>query len=333
MASVNFQKFKSAGDAKAQFRHSDKEERLRHQHANKQIDKSKSHINLQYKRDYAKTCEFYDKRIAELDKNGNSNRRKDRVTLMGIEVPVPEHLDVSDYGKWFSSVNHILQKRYGEKNIVNAYIHFDEQHDYLDSETGQMRTSRVHAHFYVIPEVDGSLNAKTLMTRKNFISLDNEIEKMSVMEFGCRFMTGSKKKSGKTVEQLKAESRVAEAEKRAAALERMTDRQQTDLGRRQRELDRRESELDEREALLERREIALKRSESDFQRKSEELAVEQQKAVTAQNKAKETISDCIRQVEGFRAEVNQKVHAVQRSGRKVPSDLESLQKRLDEFQF
>lgn len=334
MASVNFQKFKSAGDAKAQFRHSDKEERKKAKHANKQIDKSKSDRNMQYKRNYQQTCERYDERIKELDDNGNTNKRKDRVTLLGLEIPAPEGLQAKQHLAWFNRVNEIIRDRYGTKNVLNSYIHLDEQHDYIDPETGQKRTSRVHGHYYVVPEKNGKLDAKTLTLRKNMISLNNEIEKMTVQDFGCRFMTGSKKKSGKSVEQLKAESRVAEANREADRIEKAT-------AQRTAAIQQREDELDEREYTLKRRETALRRSESDFKQKQEKLVVEMEKAVTAQNRANETIrayeekkrkNDEV--VSKLVKRVQQKINAIQRvPGRKVPEEITQLQGELDGYQM
>lgn len=334
MASVNFQKFKSAGDAKAQFRHSDKEERKKAKHANKQIDKSKSDRNMQYKRNYQQTCERYDERIKELDDNGNTNKRKDRVTLLGLEIPAPEGLQAKQYLAWFNRVNEIIRDRYGSKNVLNSYIHLDEQHDYIDPETGQKRTSRVHGHYYVVPEKNGKLDAKTLTLRKNMISLNNEIEKMTVQDFGCRFMTGSKKKSGKSVEQLKAESRVAEANREADRIEKAT-------AQRTAAIQQREDELDEREYNLKRRETALRRSESDFKQKQERLAVEMEKAVTAQNRANETIKEYKEKkkkndevVSKLAKRVQQQINAIQRvPGRRVPEEITQLQGELDGYQM
>lgn len=334
MASVNFQKFKSAGDAKAQFRHSDKEERKKAKHANKQIDKSKSDRNMQYKRNYQQTCERYDERIKELDDNGNTNKRKDRVTLLGLEIPAPEGLQAKQYLAWFNRVNEIIRDRYGSKNVLNSYIHLDEQHDYIDPETGQKRTSRVHGHYYVIPEKNGKLDAKTLTLRKNMISLNNEIEKMTVQDFGCRFMTGSKKKSSKSVEQLKAESRIAEANREADRIEKAT-------AQRTAAIQQREDELDEREYNLKRRETALRRSESDFKQKQERLAVEMEKAVTAQNRANETIKEYKEKkkkndevVSKLVKRVQQQINAIQRvPGRRVPEEITQLQGELDGYQM
>ena len=54
----------------------------------------------------------------------------------------------------------MFQKEFGEKNIINAYLHVDEIHDYIDTATMQVRTSLAHIHCFVIPEVEGKLKGK-----------------------------------------------------------------------------------------------------------------------------------------------------------------------------
>ena len=100
--------------AKAQFRHCDKDARKETNHGNKEIDLQKSDMNIQYaSSSYESTCKRYDSRIKAIDEGGrNKNRRKDRVTLLGLEVPVPKDLPSSDYVKWFSRVNSIMRRRH-----------------------------------------------------------------------------------------------------------------------------------------------------------------------------------------------------------------------------
>ena len=260
MASVNFEKFKSVQSAKAQFRHCDKDARKETNHGNKEIDLQKSDMNIQFvSSSYESTCKRYDSRIKAIDEGGrNKNRRKDRVTLLGLEVPVPKDLPSSDYVKWFSRVNSIIEGRYGADNVMNAYIHFDEQHEYMDVRTREMTMSRVHGHFFVVPEINGKLNAKELTLRKNMISLNREIEKMTKNEFGVRFMTGEKRKSRDEVEDLKRKSREAEREARIRT---------------------RELQVKRLEADVRRQKDALERDRDDFERSKSNYEVERKNAI------------------------------------------------------
>ena len=62
----------------------------------------------------------------------------------------------------------------------------------------------------IIPEVDGKLNCKKMTLRKNMKELNREVDVMTQAEFGCSFLSGTKKKSTKKVEELKQESEYAE---------------------------------------------------------------------------------------------------------------------------
>ena len=66
--------------------------------------------------------------------------------------------------------------------------------------------SRSHLQCYVVPEHNGKLNGKWFSSRANMIKLNNSIHRMAPEQFGVTFMDGSKRKSRKTVEQLKNES-------------------------------------------------------------------------------------------------------------------------------
>lgn len=260
MSSVNFEKFKSAQAVKAQFRHCDKEARKETNHGNKEIDLQKSAMNIQYANStYESTCKRYDERIKAIDEGGrNKNKRKDRVTMLGLEVPAPKDLRSSDYVKWFDRVNSIIVGRYGSENVMNAYIHFDEQHEYMDVRTKTMEMSRVHGHFFVVPETNGKLNAKGLTLRKHMISLNREIEKMTNDEFGVKFMTGEKRKSVDEVEDLKRKSREAEREA---------------------QLEAREMQVKRLEADVRRQKDALERDRSDFERYKGNFEAERKNAI------------------------------------------------------
>lgn len=207
MASVNFEKLKTAQQVKACLRHCDKDERLKANHSNKHIDKSLTSNNLQYDDvNYEEACKFYDERLAELDSVEGANKRKDRVTCFGLEIPFPKDLNEADGEQWSNKVYDIVAEQYGEDNIVNIYLHRDEKHKYLRAEDGSQQISRDHIHIYVIPEIDGKLNGKAFSSKQNMLKLNNSIQKMTQVDYGIDFMDGSKKKSKESVESLKNKS-------------------------------------------------------------------------------------------------------------------------------
>lgn len=225
MASAKFEggKYHGATEAKAHMRHDDITPEARAVAAinNPHIDVTKSHLNKSLLGlTYEQMCEKYDNRIAQLDNTTNRNKRKDRVTLQNIEVPVPAGLDKKLYNKWFCRVGEILCDAYGRDNLIDAQIHYDEEHEYIDAETHEKKMSRVHMHASIVPEVQGQLNCKRMSGRANMRKLNNAIEKMTEREFGCKFMDGSKKKSDRTMDELKNSSAKLKAEQENKQLQR-----------------------------------------------------------------------------------------------------------------
>lgn len=200
MASVNFEKLKGSGAVKAMLRHCDKEERIRHEHSNKEINKDLTHKNITFGYSYEKTCKRYDDRIEMLDSTTNKNKRKDRVSAFGLTIPAPAGISEEQVPQFFREVGKIIQAKYGKENLLAAYAHFDEIHCYLDH--GELKFSRPHLHAYVIPEHEGQLNGKWFSSRKNMIELNRTIEKMCNEKFNVKFMTGEPPRN-RTVEELK----------------------------------------------------------------------------------------------------------------------------------
>ena len=224
MASCDWQKIKGAGEAKAMFRHCESEQREQAQHTNKDIDKSRTYLNMQFglmNEGYEAICKAYDERIADLDSRENANRRKDRVTLIGLSIPSPKGLTQEQSADWFCEVWRILDEQYGS-DLLGGAVHFDEVHEYTDPTTHEKRMSRPALHAYIVPEVDGKLNAKKVSSRGCMVALNNTVEAMTKARFGVQFMDGSKKKSRKSVEELKQESDKAailvEAQQEAAKI-------------------------------------------------------------------------------------------------------------------
>lgn len=246
MASVDFHcKCKGGTHAKSIMRHNDKEERVKPEckHANPHLDKSKSHLNLAYKNvSYAEAKAIYDKRILELDATTNTNKRSDRVTMFGLEVPRPPKLEPQHYQRWFNRVCNLVEDWVGSDNFIEGYFHVDEVHDYYDPKEKVWRTSVEHAHLTVIPEMDGKLNGKSFSSKARMTALNNEIEKMTMKEFGVHFKTG-KGKRGQLVEEMKQET--ADAMKRMGQ---QLAQKEIELNAKSDSLDR---ELEERASKLE----------------------------------------------------------------------------------
>lgn len=329
MASVNFEKLKTPQQVKAMLRHCDREERKKTgEHSNKQIDKSLTNTNGQYRgMTYARSCQTYDDRIAYLDTLEGQNRRKDRVTCFGLEIPFPEDLRASDEVAWINSVDAILKARYKSENVINLYVHRDEKHTYKDADTGKDRVSRTHMHIYVIPEIDGKLNGKAFSSKKNMISLNNAIQEMSQKVFGVDFMTGTKKKSKESVESLKARS----AKKALEQAQEDVQRQKSDL---QAQEDALRAERDdftlEKEKWLKEQNAALEEQAMTYLRQKKKLDEDREKAqADLDAQAKRLNEDLQRQYQELEREKQGYKQALQEQAqRQVQAFYEALRKEV-----
>lgn len=220
MASNKMDKGKchGAGEVKAALRHNDTspERRAVAAHGNKHIDAAKSHLNVNLTGDtYAERCAKYDARIAELDAQPGANKRKDRVTGQLIETPVPAGLPREKYNEFLRRVLELQVEMYGAENLISADIHWDEEHEYLDAETGEKRMSRVHLQSVFVPVKDGKLYGQAIFNRAGLRKLNTACQRMAVKEFGCNFMDGTGRMSKKSVAELKAESAALSVKKHA----------------------------------------------------------------------------------------------------------------------
>lgn len=276
MASVDWKKVKTPNEIKAIMFHNSKDTRSRtKEHSNTDIDKSKTAQN--YSLDglsYAERCRRYDERIAELDRTTNTNKRKDRVTAICLEYPVPKDLPPERYSEWFAVAHQLIVDRFGAENVVCSDCHEDEVHDYKHSISGETVVSRVHFHEIVIPvDKSGKLNAKAVESKQSMIELNNAIEAKTQELFGVRFMTGEKRK-GLSVEGVKERSAAAVEKQARANRKQSKDLQEAAsmLANRATQQNERETLQNEREAALNEREVLLHQRETEgLQRLSEGL--------------------------------------------------------------
>lgn len=261
MASVNFEKLKTPQQVKAMLRHCDGEERMEANHSNIDIDKSKTSGNMQGDLDYTAACQKYSERIAFLDAKPGANKRKDRVTCFGLNVPAPKDLKPEDEKAFFLAAIKIIINQYGENNIIQYYMHQDEKHAYIHAETGERCMSRSHLQCYVVPEHNGKLNGKWFSSRANMVKLNNSIHRMAQEQFGVMFMDGSKRKSRKTVEQLKNESAYLAIQQELDAQKMALDTQTAEVKKEKQIILQTKLMLHEQKSDLDQRENGIKANE------------------------------------------------------------------------
>lgn len=218
MASVDFKKLKSYQKIVALIRHDDYSCRVKGNHANKDIDKARTRLNLQGPLDSKATYARLKELIAEHDSNpdiGPQYRRKDRVLAFSLYIPIPNDIKAEDVEAWSMNALREIVDFYGgdERIIVNAYAHLDEQHVYVDPTTKEDRLSMRHIHVIAVPFIDGKLKGKDFGDKAHMSKVCKRIDEMSKNKYGIAFLTGEGKKSREKVESLKIASERAKLER------------------------------------------------------------------------------------------------------------------------
>lgn len=259
MSSFNFRKLKQP-DLKHYIRHCDRKARLKDEHSNIHINKTLTKNNAQLKRSYEETCKLFDDTLADLDRRPKANHRIDRVVAYAIEGPLPisevnnEESNRQTDLQWVKGVIDILKNDYPEVVILQANIHRDEIHEYMDPETKELVMSRPHVHLFLMPIVDGKLNSKKFFPgKKSFFDFNQKLDELTISLYGHPYGDGTKKKSRSTVERLKIASENAELEeRRKAAAEQEKDLINREVALRQQEqiIEEREQEINRREAKM-----------------------------------------------------------------------------------
>jgi len=258
MASVDFKKVKTIQEVRNMVKHCDVEQRLRSDHANKHIDKSRTNLNKQFKNSsLEQTMQKFKDKLSELDAVPGANKRKDRVIAFMLEVPIPAGIPNDKAVEFSNKVNKLINEQYGKGCIINGYIHFDEGHTYIDAETGKERESLNHIHLLVIPAVDGRLNGKVFSKKANMVKLNKAIDAVCKNDYGVSFLTGASKKSREEVETLKLKSDKAELERRTASFEADYEIKISHVAKHKEENKQKEKELKAREEALKLKEQEL----------------------------------------------------------------------------
>lgn len=220
MASVDYKKIHGPTASKRVLRHIYSETRVRDNHSNEDIDKQYTDQNsVIYDKipTYEAACALYDSTFTVLDSKPKANRRKDRVTAFGLNIPIPPA--ITEQGKaaeddFARDCTAALQQQYSESVLLCSVLHRDEVHDYLDAESGAKRRSRPHLHLVFIPIQKGRLYGKGFSHRTEMHIANRHVEEIAGA-YGTFFMTGEKRKSRRSMAELKALSTVRQAEAEA----------------------------------------------------------------------------------------------------------------------
>lgn len=143
---------------KNEIRHNNREIR---NDRNKDIDSTRTYMNYKLspqRDDYA----YYKQRKSEL----YCYNRKDVKTLAGWIVTAPKELKAEEEADFFKKTYEFLSERYGEKNVINATVHYDEgKKEKVYNSWGEyvgerLVLGRPHLHFLFIPVVRDGKHAQ-----------------------------------------------------------------------------------------------------------------------------------------------------------------------------
>ena len=217
MASINIMKL-HGGEAAAVLNHNRRHDgRPGVVYGNEHIDPARTHLNstlywrpgAHSKESAAEELARLRRRVEEIDKTEPPTRiRKDRVTLVSVEIPVPEYLLPEEETKFFKKAySEVARFCGGAQNCGSIQIHRDEVHSYIDPVTKETKTSRVHAHMLCIPYVQGKgVNCKNFMSRDRLRQIQQSVDSRVRQDLGISFLDGSRQKSRGSVESLKLAS-------------------------------------------------------------------------------------------------------------------------------
>lgn len=170
MANGNWQGGSAKGRAQAfaWLRHNDPDHRKEVEHSNREIDKSRTHLNFEVGPTkgltYVQKCDrirkIWDEWGYPEDRDLGPVTRNTPTSMQAIDLSAPDDLNneaALEDGRlesWAEKAVGEAAKLFGEENIIAAYVDVDEQHVYTDAETGEQRLSRFHVHLYVAPVVE-----------------------------------------------------------------------------------------------------------------------------------------------------------------------------------
>ena len=159
---------------------------------NQDINASKTHLNYNLAPEHNQ-LDFIHKRLEEV----YCINRKDVNVMCSWVITAPQDLDPEQGKQFFQESYNFLEKKYGEKNVVSAYVHLDE------------KTPHMHFCFMpIVPDVKHvqgeKVSAKECVTRLDLQQfheqLQNHLHKNNII---CSIINGATLEGNKSVEELK----------------------------------------------------------------------------------------------------------------------------------
>ena len=150
-------------------------ERSNQNYSNENIDKSRTHLNynLAPERDISQ-YEFIKKRCSDV----RCLNREDVVKMCDWIITAPKDLPPEKREEFFREAYEFLKNKYGEENIISAYVHLDE--------------TTPHMHFAFVPVVidkkkgDLKVSAKECITKNDLKFFHSELQNYLESKLKCK---------------------------------------------------------------------------------------------------------------------------------------------------
>lgn len=221
--------------------------------SNEKIDKSRTHLNYNLATHGENPIDRINRRTSEV-----KCLKRDNVNVMcSWMLTLPKDFD-GDEKAFFEEGYRFMVNRYGEENVISAWVHRDE--------------TTPHMHFKFVPVVDGKkgkkVSAKECCNRQDLrtfhIDLKEHLE--NALQCPCNVLNGATAGGNKTIAHMKAE----EAQSLAEALEKRAD----ELGNQVDKLQEDRRIISQENENLKKENGNLKEENGNLQKENERLASE-----------------------------------------------------------
>lgn len=159
---------------------------------NVDAEKTKFNYNLAPEREET-ALEYWAKRF---DESKHSNQKKTAV-MSDIVITQPKEVKNENSEVFFKASYNFLKERYGEENIISAWVHLDEPN------------AQPHLHFCMLPiNKDLRCSARGVFSKEELQSVHIDLQEHlnKELNFSVSVLNGSTANGNRTIEQLKAET-------------------------------------------------------------------------------------------------------------------------------
>lgn len=180
-------------------RHFERNEGIK-EYSNESINFDKTYLNYNLAPERRDQLEFINKKCKEY----KALNRKDVNVMCNWIVTLPKEID-DEYEeiRFFQKTYDFLSEKYGEENVISAYVHKDE--------------TTPHIHFAFVPVVFDEkksrykISAKECVDRNELKSFHNDFQKyLDNYGFNCSVLNNSTSKGNKSIKELKTPLSISE---------------------------------------------------------------------------------------------------------------------------